>query len=143
VAGSGLRVTATFLPWRGRVYQLVGVSRSLNRHEAVFVNVARSFRAMTPELLAQMHETRLRIVQAEPGEGLPELGQRTENAWPIATTAALNGLAVNHRFTGGEAVKVGAREPYRPKPVPREDVQASGPRGDADSPPPSRKATRR
>jgi predicted Zn-dependent protease len=122
VAGGGLAVTATFLPWRGRVYQLVGVSRSLDRHEAVFVNVARSFRAMTPELLARMHETRLRVVQAEAEEGLAELGRRTDNAWPLATTAALNGLLVNHRFAGGEAVKVGRQEPYRPPP------QGEGPR---------------
>jgi predicted Zn-dependent protease len=113
-AGGLVAVHATFLPWRGHMLVLTGVSVSPERHEPLFVNVARSFRPMTPELLAGVRETRVRLARAQPGETIAALSQRTRNAWPVALLAVTNGVQPQHRFAGNELVKVGIEEPYRP-----------------------------
>ncbi|UCE84953.1 MAG: M48 family metalloprotease, partial [Deltaproteobacteria bacterium] len=111
-AAGSIRLVATFIPWRGRIYRLIGVSASGMRHDAMFVSVARSFRPMTPELLAQVRETRLRLAEARAGETLAELSKRTGNVWSLPLTAVLNDRRSDHRFAGGELVKVGRSEPY-------------------------------
>ena len=44
------------------------------------------------------------------------LGRRAGNAWDPSRTAILNGVFTNHRFRGGELVKIARVEPYSPKP---------------------------
>jgi predicted Zn-dependent protease len=114
VAGEPLGLLATFLPWRSGMLRLVGASASPARHDPVFLNVARSFRPLTPELLARVKETRLALAAARPGESLAELSRRSGNAWPLLRTAAANGLRADHRFLGSELVKIAESAPYRP-----------------------------
>jgi predicted Zn-dependent protease len=68
--------------------------------------VTRSFRPLTPELLAGARERRLHVVTARAGESLAGLSERTGNRWSPLETAAWNGLEARHRFAGGERVKV-------------------------------------
>jgi hypothetical protein len=49
-------------------------------------------------------------VSAQPGETLTALSQRTGNAWDLQTTAVANAVFADHRFAGGELVKVTAEE---------------------------------
>ena len=63
-----------------------------------------------------MRATKLRLVEAKPGEDIAALGKRSENAWDVYTTAVHNGLVASHRFKGGELVKIARTEPYRRKP---------------------------
>jgi predicted Zn-dependent protease len=112
--GGSVELHATFLPWRGQIYRLVGASASLRRHDPIFSNVARSFRSATPELLAEIRETRVRLVEAQPGETLDALARRSDSAWPSLRVAVLNGVQPSHAFQGGELVKVARAEPYRP-----------------------------
>ena len=112
-----LRVHATFLTWRGSVYSIVGVSRSMRKHEPLFVNVARSFRPMTPELLADVHELRVRLVKAQPAETLGQLAKRSGTDWTAMQLGVLNGIQPSHRFEGGELVKITKVEAYRPEDV--------------------------
>jgi predicted Zn-dependent protease len=114
VAGEPLGLLVTFLPWRSGILRLVGASASLGRHDPVFLNVARSFRPLTPELLARVRETRLALAAAQAGESLADLSRRSGNAWPLLRTAAANGLQVDHRFLGDELVKIAVSGPYRP-----------------------------
>jgi hypothetical protein len=55
-------------------------------------------------------------VTARAGEDVATLGRRSQNAWDPATTAVYNGIFANHRFEGGELVKIARVEPYSPKP---------------------------
>jgi predicted Zn-dependent protease len=114
-SGGSLRVLATFVPWRGSIYRIVGVSHSIRRHESLFVNVARSFRPMTPELLAEVRELRLRLIEAQPAETLIDLAKRGGTDWTAAQLGVLNGVQPSHRFEGGELVKITKAETYRPQ----------------------------
>jgi len=113
--GSFLRVHATFLVWRGSVYRIVGASVSMRKHEPLFVNVARSFRPMTRELLADVRELRLRLVEAQPSEQLAELAKRSGTDWTAMELGVINGIQPSHRFKGGELVKITKAQPYQPE----------------------------
>jgi predicted Zn-dependent protease len=80
------------------------------------LNTARSFRPLTEEQRKSIEVTRLALVEARAGEDLVALGNRTDNAWDPSRTAVLNGIFANHRFQGGELVKIARVEPYVPKP---------------------------
>ena len=58
---------------------------------------------------------RLRVVEARSGENLEALTRRTGNAWDVSRTAVYNGIFSNHRFKGGELVKISHIELYTPK----------------------------
>jgi len=106
----------TFLPWRGSLWRITGMARARDagRFRGRWVNTARSFRPLRPEQRRAIHQLRLRLARARPGEGLLALARRTHNAWDPARTALNNGIFVSHRFQGGERVKIAVREPYRP-----------------------------
>jgi predicted Zn-dependent protease len=55
---------------------------------------------------------RLRIVTAEAGESVAELGTRTDNRWTPDYTALLNDIRSDETFQGGELVKIAREEPY-------------------------------
>ncbi len=61
-----------------------------------------------------MKSARLRIVRAQSGENLATLSRRSGDAWDVSTTAVYNGVFSNHRFSGGEQVKIATVEPYVP-----------------------------
>jgi hypothetical protein len=71
---------------------------------------------LTEEERNSIDSTRLRIAKAHSGEDLQELGRRTENSWSVLDTAVHNGVHSNHRFAGGESVKILHRELYTPPP---------------------------
>ncbi len=118
VGGEPMGLVVTFVPWRGLVYRIVGISRSMKTDRPGFLQVARSFRPMTPELLARVTEKRLRLAQALPGESLARLSARTGNVWPLQETAVMNALPPDAVFAGDEWVKIALEERYEPKPVP-------------------------
>ena len=75
----------------------------------------RSYRALTEEERASVTGTRMQVVQARMGESLTSLSKRTHNAWDPTVTAVYNGMFPDHRFEGGELVKVARVVPYVPK----------------------------
>ncbi len=113
--GGSMRVLATFVPWRDSVYRIIGGSLSMGKHEALFISTARSFRPMTRELLAEVHELRLRLIGAQPAETLVELAARGGSDWTGLQLAVLNGMQPSHRFEGGELVKITKFEAYVPQ----------------------------
>ncbi len=110
-----MRLHATFLPWRGSIYRIVGVSTSMGKHKSLFINTARSFRPMTPELLAGVSELRLRLVKAQSAETLADLAKRSGTDWTAMQLGIINGIQPSHRFNGGELVKITKPETYRPE----------------------------
>jgi len=113
--GGGVDVMITFLTHGDTTFRITGVARGeKDRNRALFVQVARSFRPVTPELVQGLEEDRLRIVEARPGESLSDLSSRTGNQWPINRTAVMNHMFATDTLEGGQLVKVAVSQPYRP-----------------------------
>jgi predicted Zn-dependent protease len=108
----------TFIPYRGATWRITGFSPSIVAKQYLphTLNAARSFRPLTAAQRNSIEVTRLSLVEARSGEDLAALGRRTGNAWDPSRTAVLNGVFADHRFEGGELVKIARVEPYSVKP---------------------------
>ncbi len=112
------RGTAFHLTWlahRGQVYRLSCVSPLSNfeRYREAFGQLDRSFAELDDAVLAQVLEGRLRLVEAEGGERLPDLLTRAGTDWRPELMAAANGLEETHpRLPAGFPVKIVRMEPY-------------------------------
>jgi predicted Zn-dependent protease len=109
-----------FFPYRGATWRITAMAqrRAFDAYHNPMQNAVRSFGPLTDDDRAQVRSTRLRMVFAQPGEDVKALGQRTGNAWNPGHTAVYNGLFVDHRFDGGELVKIARHEPYVTKAPP-------------------------
>jgi predicted Zn-dependent protease len=96
------------VPHAGATYLVTGMAPSMRAgaYEGRFLSTARSFGPLAPERRAALRVERVRIATARPGETLVALSQRAGNAWDLQTTAVSNALFTDHRFAGGEWVKV-------------------------------------
>jgi predicted Zn-dependent protease len=114
--GGTLRALLTFIPFDRATWRIMGVTPALfaSRYQGAFLATTRSFRALGAQQ-RQVEVLRLRVVKAQPGESLAALGTRTGNAWSINDTAVYNGVFADHRFAGGELVKIARRETYTAK----------------------------
>ena len=54
----------------------------------------------------------VRVTRALSGESIGELSARSGNAWSAPETAVYNGVFSDHRFAGGETVKIAKSERY-------------------------------
>ncbi len=127
--GGGLMSVAayvTFIPYRGATWRITGVSRARDAQRFIgrTLNTARSFRPLTEQERNSVEDTRLHLVKASRGESLKVLARRTQSAWDAGRMAIYNGVFVNHRFKGGELVKVAKKEPYAPEREHRDAVPA-------------------
>jgi predicted Zn-dependent protease len=114
-AMGGVDVWVTFLTHGDQTFRITGVARGeKDRNETLFMQVARSFRSLPPDLIKGVKENRLRIVEAKPGESLADLSTRTGNQWPINHTAVMNHVFATDPLEGGQLVKVAIAQPYRP-----------------------------
>jgi predicted Zn-dependent protease len=102
----GAALISTFLEYRGAVYQLSCVGPERRRLEALCNVTTRSFRPITPELLATVKGLRLGLVEARTGETLATAGSRSGNVWSPAETAAWNAREPAGALRGGEWLKV-------------------------------------
>ena len=114
--GGAIAAYATFVPYRGSTWRIMGVTpaRAAERYLGRTLSTARSFRPLTPEERNSLTITQLRIATARPEEDLTALGRRTGSAWDPSHAAVYNGIFVNHRFRGGESVKIASVTPYVP-----------------------------
>jgi hypothetical protein len=109
-----IAASVTFIPYRGTTYRITGVSSyfGAKTYAGRMLNTTRSFRPLNSEERSKIHETRLHLVTALPGEDLGAIDRRSDDAWEISTTAMYNGVFIDHRFAGGELVKTANVEPY-------------------------------
>jgi len=116
--GGHLASYVTFIPYRGATWRVTGMSRASDQDTYLkrTLATARSFSPLTDAERNSIESQKLRLVTARPGEGLTSVGERGGNAWNVPTTAVYNGVFVDHRFVGGELVKVSNVEPYVPPP---------------------------
>jgi len=115
--GGHLASYVTFIPYRGITWRITGMSRASDQDTYLkrTLPTARSFRPLTAQERNSIESQRLRLVNARSGEGIDALGKRSNNAWNVPTTAVYNGVFIDHRFAGGELVKVTNVERYVPK----------------------------
>jgi predicted Zn-dependent protease len=116
-AGGTVEAQLTFIPFRDSLWRITGAAPAIvaGRYQGALLATARSFRPLTEEERRQVTATRLRVAQARGGESIAELSERTQNVWSIQETAVYNALFADHRFRGGETVKIARREPWAPK----------------------------
>jgi predicted Zn-dependent protease len=110
----GVDVVLTWIARDGSVYLLTGVAagRSRKNYDGIYLNVARSFRPLTPRQRGSIRETRLRIATALEGESLKQISARTGNVWNLQETAVMNGVFANAVLSEGQLVKVAVSFPY-------------------------------
>jgi predicted Zn-dependent protease len=115
-ATGGGRVEAllTFIPFRQATWVITGASpaRFARKYQGTLLSTARSFRPLAAGDLSGLSVNRLRVTTARAGESFTQLGARTGNAWSPPETAVYNGVLPDHRFAGGETVKIAKPEPY-------------------------------
>jgi len=118
LATPGARVASyvTFVPYREAGWRITGMARAAtgDKYLGRTLAAARSFGPLTAEERRSIQALQLRVVEARAGENLFALSRRTSNGWSPADTAVYNGLFVDHRFQGGETVKIVVARPYAP-----------------------------
>jgi predicted Zn-dependent protease len=112
--GVNLASLITFIPYRDATWRITGMTRASQAEDFLGRTLAtmRSFRPLTAEERASITETTLHVTTAQQGDTLERLGERTGNAWPLQTTALMNGLFYDNRFAGGELVKIARTRKY-------------------------------
>lgn len=136
-ASGGVHLAVTFIPWRGDIYRVTGVTSAIKSFDGIFRNVARSFRPITPELASKVVQKRIHIVTAEAGESLAELSARTHNVWPLQRTAVMNDIRADDILRAGQLVKIAVSRPYEPKPPAAKPPRDVPPSPDGAGPPQS------
>jgi predicted Zn-dependent protease len=118
VSSGGGWVTSyvTFIPYGPSTFRITGAAPSVRADDVLgtTLGTARSFAPLSDDQRRSIRSTRLRVATARPGEDLVALGHRSGNDWDPTTTAVYNGLFSDHRFAGGELVKISISEPYAP-----------------------------
>jgi predicted Zn-dependent protease len=106
----------TFVPYREAGWRITGMARAASGDKYLGRTLAatRSFGPLSVEERRSLRALQLHVVEARAGESLFALSKRTGNGWSPADTAVHNGLFVDHRFRGGESVKIVVARPYAP-----------------------------
>jgi predicted Zn-dependent protease len=117
-AGS-LTSYVTFIPYRVATWRITGITRSADAKSYLGRALAttRTFRPLTEEERNSLFASNLHLVVARPNETLQALSERSGNSVDIPELAATNGVFIDHRFEGGELVKIILKTPYAPKPL--------------------------
>ena len=107
----------TFIPYLGATWRITGLTPAplADRYAGAFLRTARSFRPLPESERDSFRATRLALATARPGEDIETLSGRTGNLWDVSRTAVSNGVFVNHRFEGGELVKIAQETAYTPR----------------------------
>ena len=114
--GQEIYVSLTWIAKDELVYQVLGaaVANRWKDHRATFQTTAESFRQASEAEIRELHEDRLRLVAAKPGETPAQIVKRSASQWPTAKLAAANAIEDDARLSGGEVIKVSKRERYKP-----------------------------
>jgi predicted Zn-dependent protease len=108
-------IELTWIAYAEHIYRVTGMTRpdAFDAMRPVFRHTAGTFGALTDAERAGIHETRLQLVSARPGETLAALVARSRSAWDADVAAVANGLEVTAVPGAGRLVKVAVAEPYR------------------------------
>lgn len=104
----------TFIPYRDATWRVTGMSRASEAENFLgrTLSTTRSFRPLDAKERASIVSTKLVIVEARRSESLESLSERTGNTWDLPELALANNVFIDHRFEGGELVKIVRTSPY-------------------------------
>jgi len=107
-----------FLAWIAKddlVYQVLGAAPASrwNQHRLRFEAAAKSFHQLSESELREVHENRLRLVEAHRGETLSKIAARSGSQWPPSKMAVANDMTAEEKLAGGESIKISKRERYQ------------------------------
>jgi predicted Zn-dependent protease len=107
-----------FLAWIAKddlVYQVLGAAPASrwNPHRLRFEAAAKSFHQLSESELREVHENRLRVVEAHRGETLSKIAARSGSQWPPSKMAVANDMTTEEKLAGGESIKISKRERYQ------------------------------
>jgi predicted Zn-dependent protease len=107
-----------YLAWiakGGIVYQVLGAAPTPRwpAHRPTFEQTASSFREPSAAEVAELHEDRLRLLEARANETVSALTARADTTWSLERLAAANGMRPGDRLEAGVLVKLSRRERYR------------------------------
>lgn len=110
-----LGIDMTWISHPSGMFRIAGMApvARFNAYAPVFQSAARSFHDLSAAERESMVESRLRLVQARPGESIDALSRRAGNSWSVERTAIANALAGGAILTAGQTVKIARAEPYR------------------------------
>lgn len=115
--GGSLASYVTFIPYRQATWRITGITRSSDAKSYLGRALAttRTFRPLTDEERHSLMKTNLHLIVARRGESLESLKERSRNVWSVPELAAANGVFIDHRYDGGELVKIAIDSPYVPR----------------------------
>ena len=107
-----------FLAWIAKddlVYQVLGAAPASrwNPHRLRFEAAAKSFHQLSESELREVHENRLRVVEAHRGETLSKIAVRSGSQWSASKMAVANDMTAEEELAGGESIKISKRERYQ------------------------------
>ena len=113
-----LKVHLTWIAYGGNIYRLTGIAASglSEKYEGVFRSTARSFRPLTERERDSIQEMRLRLAEAQSGESLSALSERTRNRWDVQQTAVMNDVFADAPLSESQLVKIAVLEHYTATP---------------------------
>jgi predicted Zn-dependent protease len=119
LAARGASSYVTFIPFDDSIWRITGIARSVSaaRNLGPTLLTSRSFHPIDEDERSRIRVSRLSWVDARAGEDLGALSRRTRNTWDVQMTAVYNGVFANHRFAGGERVKILRDEAWTPAPI--------------------------
>ena len=114
---SGEEPVSVYFVWvnaRRSTFQIVAFGADRYRDE--LRETALSLREMTAEERGSIVTYRIRIATAEAGEDLESLSARTDNAFSVELTAAINGLPSDIKLDAEALIKILSKESYLAQP---------------------------
>jgi predicted Zn-dependent protease len=108
----------TWIAHEGLVYRLSGLAvrgGGYDRYAGVFRGFPRGFKELTDDDRELIEEVRLRVVEAEAGETLSDVGKRSGNSWSVNETAVRNRMLPGEPLDAGDQIKIAVSEPYQPE----------------------------
>lgn len=101
-------VLSTLFAFRDATWRITGMTPTglASRNRGRILATTRSFRPIDRTRAAKIQGTWLHVVTARANEDPAALAERTGSVWNAARTAVANGVDTNHRFAGGERVKI-------------------------------------
>ncbi len=98
----------------GNIYRLqaIGTAPAFERFGTAVLDVAKSFRPLTPEERAAFRVRHLHVIPARGGERFEDVLARGHNVERLDQIALANGLDVGDRLEAGRRVKVVVETPY-------------------------------
>lgn len=85
---------------------------SYPNHTESVTAIVNSLRRLSNDEKAAITGLKIRLAEAQDGESLQALSERTKNSWNLETTALMNDIDPTVTLKKGQVLKIAVEEPY-------------------------------